>query len=733
MAARRIKKLAAGGIALGGTVALASWVFGDDNHTKKQFGHVLAADNLKSRPTKPLPTRSEQLKALEDEVYDVLVIGGGATGAGCALDSVSRGLKTALVELDDFSSGTSSRSTKLLHGGVRYLQKAIFNLDIEQYKMVKEALHERANLLEIAPHLSYPLPIMLPVYTWWQIPYYWSGIKMYDLVAGTKCIKSSYVLSKEKAIELFPMLRKDKLCGAIVYYDGQHNDARMNIAIALTAARLGATVANHVKVLSLTKNKDSEGQEKISGAHVRDEITGKEWDVRAKCVINATGPFTDSIREMDQQTVNKICAPSAGVHIVLPDYYSPASMGLLDPSTSDGRVIFFLPWQGLTIAGTTDTPCEVTHHPSPTEDDIEFILGEIRSYLSPDIEVRRGDVLSAWSGIRPLVSDPNKPNSQSLVRNHIVHVSDSGLVTIAGGKWTTYRSMAMETLDAAVKKCNLPALRESATDGLLLEGAHGWTPTMFIRLVQDFGLESEVAKHLSETYGDRAFSVAKLAALTGKRWPIVGKRLHEEFPYIDAEVRYAVREYACTAIDVIARRLRLAFLNVQAAEEALPSIISIMAEELKWSDAEQKRQYAEAVKFLKEEMGQQVNRQSRDKIPINLSREEISNYIKRFQALDKEKKGYISINDIRRGLKTGDLIRNHEISGEEIHAALNKVDLRLNGQTDLSEFIQLMACIKSGRVTNSRFDQLAQEAQKNAEEEEAKRKAIPVDRSGGGV
>ncbi|KZS19393.1 glycerol-3-phosphate dehydrogenase, mitochondrial isoform X2 [Daphnia magna] len=729
MAARQIKKLAAGGIALGGTVALASWVFGDDNHTKKQFGHVLAADNLKSRPTKPLPTRSEQLKALEDEVYDVLVIGGGATGAGCALDSVSRGLKTALVELEDFSSGTSSRSTKLLHGGVRYLQKAIFNLDIEQYKMVKEALHERANLLEIAPHLSYPLPIMLPVYTWWQIPYYWSGIKMYDLVAGSKCIKSSYVLSKEKAIELFPMLRKDKLCGAIVYYDGQHNDARMNIAIALTAARLGATVANHVKVVSLTKNKDSEGQEKISGAHVRDEITGKEWDVRAKCVINATGPFTDSIREMDQQTVNKICAPSAGVHIVLPDYYSPASMGLLDPSTSDGRVIFFLPWQGLTIAGTTDTPCEVTHHPSPTEADIEFILGEIRSYLSPDIEVRRGDVLSAWSGIRPLVSDPNKPNSQSLVRNHIVHVSDSGLVTIAGGKWTTYRSMAMETLDAAVKKCNLPAVRESATDGLLLEGAHGWTPTMFIRLVQDFGLESEVAKHLSETYGDRAFSVAKLAALTGKRWPIVGKRLHEEFPYIDAEVRYAVREYACTAVDVIARRLRLAFLNVQAAEEALPSIISIMAEELNWSEDEQKRQHAEAVKFVREEMGQQVNRQSRDKIPINLSREEISNYIKRFQALDQDKKGYISINDIRRGLKR----QGEIISGTQMHEILREVDVNSNGVVELDEFLQLMACIKSGRVTNSRFDQLAQEAQKNAEEEEAKRKAIPVDRSGGGV
>ncbi|EFX67792.1 hypothetical protein DAPPUDRAFT_330721 [Daphnia pulex] len=616
MAANRIRKLAAGGIALSGTVALASWVFEDDNHTKKQFGlHFRDADYLKTKPVKPLPTRSEQLKALEDEIYDVLVIGGGATGAGCALDSVSRGLKTALVELDDFSSGTSSRSTKLLHGGVRYLQKAIFNFDIEQYKIVKEALHERSNLLETAPHLCYPLPIMLPVYSWWQIPYYWSGIKMYDLVAGSKCIRRSYVVSKKKAIELFPMLRKDKLCGAIVYYDGQHNDARTNIAIVLTATRLGATVANHVRVVSLMKNKDNEGQEKISGARVRDEITGKEWEIRAKCVINATGPFTDSIREMDQQAVNKICAPSSA------------------------------------IAGTTDTPCEVTHHPSPTEAEIEFILGEIRSCLSPHIQVRRSDVLSAWSGIRPLVSDPNKPDSQSLVRNHNVHVSDSGLVTIAGGKWTTYRSMAMETLDAAVKTCNLPAVRGSATDGLLLEGAHSWTPTMFITLVQDFGLESEVAKHLSETYGDQAFSVAKLATSTGKRWPIFGNRLHEQFPYIDAEVRYAIKEYACTAVDVIARRLRLAFLNVQAAEEALPRIISIMAEELQWSEDEQKRQHAEAVKFFREEMSHRVNRQSRDKMPINLSHEEISNYMKRFQALDWDKKGYISIKDISRGFE----------------------------------------------------------------------------------
>jgi glycerol-3-phosphate dehydrogenase len=241
---------------------------------------------------------------------------------------------------------------------------------------------------------------------------------------------------------------------------------------------------------------------------------------------------------MDDPTVKEICCPSSGVHIVLPGYYSPAQMGLLDPSTSDGRVIFFLPWQNQTIAGTTDLPCDITHSPKPTEDEIQFILTEIKNYLNKDVEVRRGDVLSAWSGIRPLVSDPNKGDTQSLARNHIVHVSGSNLVTIAGGKWTTYRAMAEHTIDAAIKACDLkPQYALSQTESIQAEGAHGWSPTMYIRLVQDFGLDVEVARHLAQSYGDRAFNVAKMAALTGKRWPIIGKKIHPEFPYIDAEVR----------------------------------------------------------------------------------------------------------------------------------------------------------------------------------------------------
>ncbi|KAM9333923.1 glycerol-3-phosphate dehydrogenase, mitochondrial [Symphorus nematophorus] len=695
--------------------------------TQARLAHVAAEAELKAPFADELPSRQAQLAALQNtEEFDVLVVGGGATGVGCALDAVTRNLKTALVERSDFSSGTSSRSTKLIHGGVRYLQKAIMQLDYDQYMMVKEALHERANLLEIAPHLSAPLPIMLPVYKWWQLPYYWAGIKMYDVVAGIHCLKSSYVLSKSKALELFPMLKKDKLVGAIVYYDGQHNDARMNLAIGITAARYGAAMANYTEVVRLLKRTDTQtGKEKVCGARCRDVITGQEFDVRAKCVINATGPFTDSLRKMDNQETQNICQPSAGVHIVMPGYYSPDNMGLLDPATSDGRVIFFLPWEKMTIAGTTDTPTNVTAHPIPGEDDINFILREVRNYLSADVEVRRGDVLAAWSGIRPLVTDPNSKDTQSICRNHVVSISDSGLVTIAGGKWTTYRSMAEETLDAAITAHSLSA-GPCKTVGLMLEGGKGWTPTLYIRLVQDYGLENEVAQHLVATYGGKAFDVAKIAQVTGQRWPIVGKRLVSEFPYIEAEVLYAIKEYACTAIDVIARRTRLGFLNVQAADEALPTIVQIMGKELNWSQERRTAELEAARKFLYQEMGYRSRSEQITKTSdINLDYQEVVRYKKRFHKFDKESKGFITTVDVQQVLES----INVHIDENSLHEILNEVDLNKNGQVEIDEFMQLMSAVKKGQVSDSRLAILM----KSAEETLDKRGPVTVDRSGGGV
>jgi glycerol-3-phosphate dehydrogenase len=294
----------------------------------------------------------------KDNEYDLVIIGGGATGTGCALDGASRGLKVALLERDDFSSGTSSKSTKLVHGGVRYLEKAFLRLDYEQFLMVKEALAERSTFLRIAPHLTETLPIMLPIYRWWQIPYYWAGSKAYDLVAGQRGLQGSYFLSKSRALQVFPMLRKDSLVGAMVYYDGAQNDARTNVALALTAIQQGGTVTNYTEVVDLIKEPvkgEREGLPQIRGVIVKDRQSGETFKVYCKGVISATGPFCDLIRKMDDPTCDNLVQPSVGTHIVFPSYYSPRQMGLVDPASSDGRVIFFLPWEGNTIAGTTGT------------------------------------------------------------------------------------------------------------------------------------------------------------------------------------------------------------------------------------------------------------------------------------------------------------------------------------------------------------------------------------------
>ena len=396
----------------------------------------------------------------------------------------------------------------------------------------------------------------------------------------------------------------------------------MNVSLAMTAALYGSTVVNHIEVTGLEK--DASGR--LNGARVKDlvqEKNGKkpeEFTIRAKGIINATGPFTDSIRKMDDQKVDEIVAPSSGVHVILPGYYSPSNMGLIDPSTSDGRVIFFLPWQGNTIAGTTDAPTAISQNPIAGEEEINWILSEIRGYLAPDINVRRGDVLAAWSGIRPLVRDPKARNTESLVRNHLITVSDSGLLTCAGGKWTTYRQMAEESVDEAIKLYGLHpgpvvgAPRISGTemiddaaplDGtcqthqVRLIGAHGYSKTLFINLIQHFGVETDVAKHLTESYGDRAWTVAALSSPTEKRFPVRGIRVSQLYPFIDGEVRYAVRhEYAQTAVDVLARRTRLAFLNAQAALEALPMVIDLMAEELKWDSKRKSVEWKDTVQFL---------------------------------------------------------------------------------------------------------------------------------------
>ncbi|CAO1633093.1 unnamed protein product [Sympodiomycopsis kandeliae] len=727
-----------------------------------------------SKASTPEAKAAEQKKLESKDGFDLLIIGGGATGTGVAVDAATRGLSVALVERDDFGAGTSSKSTKLIHGGVRYLQKAVFELDYGQYQMVREALHERKTFLHIAPYLSEHLPIMLPVYRWWQVPYYWAGTKMYDALAGSENMESSYVLSRGKAMEAFPMLKNDGLAGAVVYYDGQHNDTRMNIALALTAVHHGAVLANHTEVIALHKKEVAGKEEKqICGARMKDLLTGDEWDVKCKGVINATGPFSDSIRKLDFPTAQEIVAPSSGVHITLPGYYSPRGMGLIDPQTSDGRVIFFLPWQGNTIAGTTDTAAPVEAHPKPKEEEIQWILDEVRNYLSPDIKVRRADVLSAWSGLRPLVRDPAAKDTQSLVRNHMINISESGLLTIAGGKWTTYREMAEQTVDKAIEEFKLEPQRGCVTKQTRLLGSHGWSKTMYVKLLQRFGLDTDVAKHLAATYGDRAWSVCSIAEPTGQRWPVHGVRLDPLYPYIEAEVRYACRsEYAATVQDFIARRSRLSFLNVEATVSTLPRIIDIMAEELGWSSSRQESEMRTTLDFLGS-MGLQPARQEqlasldlsqlkeqlsasqsvshlsssaldkKDELATGLSRaqftpEELSDLRRKFERLDVNGDGRLDASDVsviltRLGYK--------DVSKSTLERIVGEVDFDRSGALAFENFLDVAAALKEVRISNaftdivkeldSSPDPIGPAAKEQSDRREQSRK-IPAERSGGG-
>lgn len=558
-------------------------------------------------------------KADSKDEYDLLIIGGGATGAGIALDAVTRGLKVALVERDDFSAGTSSKSTKLVHGGVRYLEKAVWNLDYAQLQLVMEALHERRTFLDIAPHLSHSLPILLPLEHWWQAPYMWMGTKAYDMLAGDQGLEKSYYMSRSKALAKLPMLNSEKLIGALVYYDGQHNDSRMNVSLALTASLYGATMLNHVEVTGLQK--DANG--KICGATVRDVMAeldpeagldGKDFTVRAKGVINATGPFADAIERMDDPSRKPMIAPASGAHIVLPGSLCPNGMGMLDAATSDGRVVFVLPWQGYTLAGTTDNACEIERQPVARDDDVEFILGEVSKLLKPESVLTRADVLATWSGIRPLVKDPNAKNTESLVRSHLVTVSSSNLLTCAGGKWTTYRQMAEDAVDEAIKTFNLTPRTETLTDisgsdfpslktsgacitrNVILAGSHGYSTRLQSELRESQSIDEDIAHHLATNYGDRAWALLSTT-------PSGAARLLPSHPFTDAEVRYGVRaEAACTAADLIARRTRLAFLDVDSALLALPKVIEIMAQELGWSVTRQTQEWIDTVRFL-ESMG----------------------------------------------------------------------------------------------------------------------------------
>ncbi|MBF6596357.1 MAG: FAD-dependent oxidoreductase [Thermaceae bacterium] len=518
--------------------------------------------------------RTDLLEQLSAQTFDLLVIGGGASGSGVALDAASRGLKVALVERYDFAEGTSSRSTKLIHGGVRYLEIAVKTFDRVQLNLVRDALHERSIMLKNAPHLSRPLWLLTPLYKLWETPYYYTGLKIYDLLSGRAHLNPARYVSAKETLERFPAVQSAGLKGAVAYQDGQFDDARFNLELALTALQQGATVLNNIEVTGLLKREN-----RLVGATVKDRLSGKELEVGAKVVVNATGPFSDHIRRLDDPATPQLVKASSGIHIVLDKKYSPPDTGLLIPHTEDGRVVFVLPWLGGTLVGTTDDPAPLSDHPRATEDEITYVLRQVRPYLG---DIPREAVRSAWSGLRPLVSRPDADTAK-LARDHLIQESPSGLLTLTGGKWTTYRKMALDLVNYAVKRFGLPA-GETRTEQIPLLGGQGFDPAGAQRL-KERGFPSDIAEHLHHSFGAKAPEVAQIATNGYK------ERLAAGWPYLEAEVLYSTRqEMAQTPLDILARRTRLAFLDTLAALAAVPRVSELMAKELGWSSEETARQ-----------------------------------------------------------------------------------------------------------------------------------------------
>ncbi len=502
----------------------------------------------------PLPAnRSELLERLAGvSTYDLVVIGGGATGLGVALDAATRGFHVALIESFDFAKGTSSRATKLVHGGVRYLAQG-------NIALVREALHERTTLLHNAPHLAQPLPFVMPSYHCWETPFYGVGLKLYDALAGKAGLGSTQLLSRARTLECLPTVRSEGLKGSVKYWDGQFDDARLALALARSAARAGACIANYVEATGLVHEA---GQ--IAGVVCRDTETGRSLTLRSRCVVNATGVWVDALREQDAQangrSVAPLVAPSQGVHLVVDREFLGSDHALMVPKTADGRVLFAVPWLGKVILGTTDTPRhDLAREPAPFPEEVSFILSESARYLRR--APTEADVRSVWVGLRPLVKpqDENGENTKSLSREHTVMASRSGLVTVTGGKWTTYRAMAEDVLQKCFKAGLLETRAGGATNHLLLVGAER-TPSQH-RMSDAPGWHS---------YGSEASFVQTLpGASTG-----LGMNLTE------AMVRFAVRyEYARTVEDVLARRWRALFLDARAAQTMAERVAQLVHSE----------------------------------------------------------------------------------------------------------------------------------------------------------
>lgn len=689
----------------------------------------VVSDPKEVEPPKGLPSRAEQIRRLKaDDAFDVLVIGGGATGAGVALDASMRGLKTACIERGDFASETSSRSTKLIWAGIKYMATATSVLLSTKFltnpaqtvkdfwsemKMVFHCHQERKFMMDKQAHLCNWVPIAMPITQWHISPppfkhplfgffpiFAPPGLKIYDSLSFFQC-PPSFIMTKKKAKEVFPQLSEKDLKYCAVFYEAQHNDARTNIAIAMTAAEKGATIANYVEMMDTIKDPDSG---KVVGVHAVDRMTGKSFEIKAKRVVFAGGPFTDGLREMEvdgedgKAKMPKAVRGASGTHIVLPAYYSPNGMGLLDYNTSDGRFLFMLPWEGHTLVGTTDTKGPAETSPRPPEDEIEWLLEECGKYLTSNMKVRRHDVLSSWRGWRPLAADPHAPPDAPVSRDHVISENpDTGVIFIAGGKWTTWRQMAEEVVDRLAGE-NTP---ECTTLETKLFGGEGYTKSLSIELIQKYGMSQEVAEHLVKSYGARSWEVCELIQPSGKSWPKFGHLIVENYPYIDADVIWACREYACTIEDVLSRRTRLAFLNKDAAMEAIPVVADIMAKELGWSSKVKAQQIAAAEACIST-YGGSIPDKAEDKLKSGVYKS-IQDV---FDAIDSNENGYLEENE----LEEVATILGFNMSQQEVDKAFKEMDENKNGRVSMEEFTGWWTKSKSSPFRKKLSEQLGLKA-----------------------
>ena len=496
--------------------------------------------------------RDEMMARVErrTEPWDLVVIGGGAVGAGVAVDASSRGLDVLLVEREDFGKGTSSRSTKLVHGGVRYLEQGNISL-------VMEALKERGLLLRNAPHIVHDLPFVVPNYSWWEAPFYGIGMKVYDLLAGKYNFGKSRVLSLAETLERLPTIQREGLRGGVLYHDGQFDDTRLLTHLIVTAADHGATVVNYAEAVEFQK--DAQGF--VCGVVVEDREAAARHTVRAKVVVNATGIFTDATRRLAQPKAEAMVSPSQGIHLVLDRSFLQGDSAIMVPRTSDGRVLFAIPWHDRTLVGTTDTAIDhPSYEPLALEEEIEFVLETARDYLSRPPS--RADVLSIYVGIRPLVSAPGGGvgKTSALSRGHTIHIDESGLMTLVGGKWTTYRHMAEDCVDHALTLGDLGDA-PCVTAELKIHGHHP-RPTELGNL---------------GVYGSDAAAILEVAGED----PAFAEQLHPELPYLAAEIVWSVRhEMSRNLDDALARRTRALLLNARAAAAIAPRVARLMAAEL---------------------------------------------------------------------------------------------------------------------------------------------------------